>query len=149
MALTVTVEGLDGVQTWLTNVAKGLEHVPEKFSAREDVKRDLEDVARLSLDMFGIEDTGTAKQNIRAESTPQHDGIVVFEALNEATKSKYGPGAGRDPYIVFFLEEYAGQSFLKPKGVALGRDFYRLWPDMMRTIVVTAFDEEVNKELRR
>ena len=150
MGLTVTIEGLDGVQTWLTNAAKGLEQVPANFSKREDVKRDLQDVARLSLEMFRIEDTGTALANIKAESIP--DGIAVFEALNAETASKGGKGgayAGQDPYILFFLEEYAPKSFLKPAGVAQGRDFFRLWPDMMRTIVVEAFEEEVRKELRK
>lgn len=147
--LTVRVSGLNTLETWLTKVAKGLEQVPERFSDREDVKRNLQGIARLSLVQFGIEWTGAAIDNIQAESTPDHRGIMVYEALNSATASKAGAMAGSDPYILFFLEEYAAMSFLRPQGVAQGRDFFRLWPALMRSTVVDAFEEEVRKVMAK
>jgi hypothetical protein len=151
MLLTVTVEGLGELQTWLTKVAAGLEKVPQKFSERDDVKQELQAVARIALERFRISHTGIAIENVRAESTPDHKGIVVYEALNAATASKGGKGgahAGEDPYILFFLQEYAPVSFLKPEGVAMGRDFFRLWPELMKTTVLAAFDGEVMRALK-
>ena len=147
--LEVQVTGIGEVQTWLTKAEAGLEKVPANFSARADVKKNLQDIARLSLEMFRIEDSGVALENIRAESTPDLKGIVVFEDFNKATETTYGSNKGKDPYLMFFLAEYAPDSFLRPKGIAaVGRDFFRLWPDLMRTTVVDAFEEEVRKALR-
>ena len=145
--LELRVYGLGEVEKWLTAVGKNLEKVPERFSAREDVKRDLEACGRIGLQRFHIEDTGTAMQNVRAESTPQRDGIMVYEAMNSDTQSTYGKAKGQDPYLIFFLTEYAPASFLRPKGIAMGRDFFRLWPALMKTTVEAAFDGEVSRAL--
>lgn len=151
--LTVTMTGMKEVETWLTNVAEGLEKVPQAFSQRQDVKNGLRDFAVLSLQMFGIDRTGVAQENIRAESTPDGKGIMVYEDLNSATASTGGAGgsnAGQNAYILFFLTEYAPQTWkrLRKSGVFLGRDFFELWPDMMRTFAVEAFEEEIRKALR-
>ena len=144
--MTVTVQGMEGLNAWFAKTAQALKRVPERFAARTDVQSDLHDMAVFSLQTFGIENTGVAVENLRVQ--PTADGFRVYEALNERTKSKYGPYAGNDPYILFFFEEYAPKSFLKPKGVAEGRDFFALWPPLMRSTVVDAFEDEVRKALQ-
>jgi hypothetical protein len=145
--LTVTMTGLKETETWLASVAEGLEKVPENFSKRADVKNDLLDIAVRSLQWFNIEETGVAIENLRAVSTADNKGIVVYEEWNQETRAKLSP-YGMDTYLIFFLEEYAPRSFLKPQGVAEGRDFFALWPDLMRGTVQRAVEEEVKKALK-
>lgn len=147
--LSVTVTGIGEIQTWLTKVEAGLEEVPERFSERLDVMLKLEVIARGTLLEKNINDEGTALENIRSESTPDNKGIMVYEDLNAATEATWGKEKGQNPYLMFFLTQYAPSSFLRPKGkAAIGRDFFALWPDRMRSTVVDAFEEEVRKALR-
>jgi hypothetical protein len=144
----IKVIGLDKLRQSLNQIVKDLEKVPENFSKRVDVQGQVEALAKMSLDQMVVSSSGhTSYENIKAEAFATEGGrkgIVVFEALNEDTRSKAGNFAGLDPYILFFLEEYAPSSFLKDKSP---RDFLKLWPDLMKPVVVEAFNQEVDKVL--
>lgn len=143
-------QGLQAVESLLLSLANGLQDVPKRFARRADVQQSLTDIAKGSLLEFDIEDKRTAINNIHAAPTADGTGIVVYEAMNDQTRATWpDPGASDDPYIMFFLTEYATESFLRPKGKkAVGRDFFALWPERMKPVAIDAFNEEVAKVLK-
>jgi len=151
--LTVTIKGLGKTQVMLQNAAAGLQGVPERVSRNEDVKRAL--VARGQLAMQQVDFSkpgGASYDNVKAETTPDGKGIMVFEDINEGTLAKGGPPwsgrpLGPDQYAIFFtLPEYVAFSFLKyPKE----KNFLALWPELMKPVVEDAYNEEVRKAVSK
>ena len=149
--LTVTVTGLGPLLMKIVGLGKGLEQVPERVSRSQDLKAVLRGTAQQSLAMVGYNSkSGTTYQNMKAESTADKQGIVVFEDLNADTWPKAPVADVDSPYALFALEGYAKYSF-SAGGLSTRTptDFLALWPELMQPVVVDAYEEEVAKELRK
>ena len=82
---------------------------------------------------------------MNADTLGSRNGIVVYQDFNSDTEAKAPktPPA-TDPYILFYMTEYAQYSFLKNKTV---RDFFVLWPELMAPVATDVFAQEVEKAL--